>query len=73
MPCSTPFNTKRSTAPAKIKIFKDQFASVILMFLFSVDSIAAFIYIAFEVLARLHSNKHSVYQSFLVSADFAKF
>ncbi len=60
----TPYNTMVSTAPTKIKILRGQLALAILMLLFPIGFLAAYIYTAFVSLFPLRPHTHSVHPPF---------
>ncbi len=62
----TPYNTMVSSAPTKIKILRGQLALTILMLLFPIGFIAAYIYTAFKSLYPLRPHIHPVNSPFPV-------
>lgn len=68
----TPYNTMVSSTPTKIKILRAQLALAILMLLFPICFIGAYIYTAFASLYPLRSHKHAVNPPFPVPSSFVK-
>jgi hypothetical protein len=62
----TPYNTMVSSAPTKIKILRGQLALAILMFLFPIGFIAAYIYTSFKSLYPFRPHIHPVNSPFPV-------
>jgi hypothetical protein len=69
----TPYNTMVSTAPTKIKILRGQLTLAVLMLLFPIGFLAAYIYTAFMSLFPLRPHTHSVNPPFPVPLGFVKY
>jgi hypothetical protein len=69
----TPYNSLITTAPVKIQLLKGQLALAILMILFPIGFIAAYIYTAFKSLYPFRVDANSVHPSYPVPSPFVKY